>query len=348
MGVDVARMKIEFLAAWRRTHGLGLRERLVAYLPRYAPWASRAHGLVNLRNRSRVLAWFGERAAGLSARRPLPEWKPDRLGTPHGPALRPGGGGGSDGEGRVILFVDTFSRYFESENVRAATSVLEAAGRPVRLAAPSGGRRPLCCGRTFLNVGLVEEAKVEARRTLAALLPEVERGTPVVGIEPSCLLTFRDEYAALLPGEGAEKLAGAAVLVEELLARDRATGRPGPALAPLANPRIRIHGHCHQKALDAMDAVPEVLSWIPGADVSLLESGCCGMAGSFGYEAEHHDVSMAMAELELLPAVRETPEGDWLVADGTSCRRQIHDGAGREAFHAVRVLEAALASPPVR
>ncbi len=244
---------------------------------------------------------------------------------------------------KALLAYDTFNTYFEPENARAAVAVLGAAGYCVRAARPRDGGRPLCCGRTFLSVGLVEEARAEAERLLETLVPEVERGVPVVGLEPSCLLTLRDELPALLPGEAARTLARGAKLFEEFLAEEKAGGRLNLRLNPLGAGRALLHGHCHQKAVGLMPAVERVLGWVPGLDVQTIESTCCGMAGSFGYEEEHYDLSLKMAELNLLPAVREADRDTLIVADGTSCRHQIRDGTGREAVHAARVLQWALA-----
>jgi FAD/FMN-containing dehydrogenase/Fe-S oxidoreductase len=319
-GVDMARMKIEFLAQYRRKHGLSLRERAVAYLPRYAPWAALAAPLSNLV--SDVL----KSALGFSSRRALPRWRRDHF------VER---AFAKSGERDVVLFVDSFNRWFEPENARAAIRVLEAAGYRVQVAEPVMTGRPLCCGRTFLSVGLVEEAKAEARRVLESLGPWAARGIPIIGLEPSCLLGLRDEYTVLLPGT--EDLARNAFLFEEFLARE-----PGKLKFREMKREVLLHGHCHQKAFDAMPAVQKVLSMIPGLQVQLVESSCCGMAGSFGYEAEHYDVSMKMAELSLLPAVRNAPQA-LVVADGTSCRHQIADGTRREAWHVARVLSEALA-----
>jgi Fe-S oxidoreductase len=241
-----------------------------------------------------------------------------------------------------VLFIDTFNRYFEPENARAAADVLEAAGYQVDIASPADKGRPLCCGRTFLAAGLVAEAKVEARRMLESLRPYVEQGVAVVGLEPSCLLTLRDEYLALGLGEEAVHLSERAMLFEEFIAAQADAGLLRLELAPLPTSSALVHGHCHQKAFDAMPAVSKVLAMIPQLRVQTIESGCCGMAGSFGYEAEHFDVSLKMAELSVLPAVREANADTILVADGTSCRHQIHDASGRAAVHVARLLQMAL------
>jgi FAD/FMN-containing dehydrogenase/Fe-S oxidoreductase len=327
-GVDMARMKIEFLSQYKKRHGLTLRDRAIAYLPRYAPWAARLAPLANLASR------MGKSFIGFSSKRELPGWRADYF------ADQPQTTSDSRQAPReVVLFVDSFNRWFEPENVRAAIRVLEAAGYRVHTAAPSASGRPLCCGRTFLSAGLVDEARAEARRTLDALAPWVARGVPVIGLEPSCLFSFRDEFTVMLPG--AKALAENSFLFEEFLAREAGAGRLSLNLKRTEKTAL-LHGHCHQKAFGVMPAVDKVLGMIPGLKVETIETSCCGMAGSFGYEAEHYDVSMKMAELSLLPKVRQASAETVLVADGTSCRHQIADGAGREARHVARVLAEAL------
>jgi len=345
-GVDMAKMKIEFLHHYRQRHGMTLKERLTAYLPRYAPLASRLSPLSN------ALQGAFKGLLGFARERSLPQWRRE---APSSPALLPGGEGGLPlplGEGRgegerqrreVLLLIDTFNRYFEPENARAALRVLAAAGYRVHLAQPADGGRPLCCGRTFLAAGLVDEARAEARRMLEALAPHVERGVPVIGIEPSCLFGLRDEFLSMLPGADTSKLAQHAFLFEEFLAREHAAGRLNLKLRPLREKKAWLHGHCHQKAFAAMGDVERVLKLVPGLAVETIESSCCGMAGAFGYDAKHYGVSMEMAGLSLLPKVRKAAPDELIVADGTSCRHQIHDGAGREALHVARVLERALA-----
>ena len=341
-GVDMARMKIEFLHHHRRRHGLPLRERLVAWLPRYAPFAARAPALLNVRDRSPLLARLSERWLGFSARRPLPHWRRDAF-RPRaelcGPA--PTAGACDDSREEVVLFADTFTRWFEPGIPRAAVRILRAAGCRVRTA--EAGGRPLCCGRTFLTNGLPREARAEARRTLAALLPFAERGVPIIGVEPSCLYTFRDEIPALLPGPESRQVARHAMLLEEWLARERDRGALRLRLRPIPARRVLVHGHCHQKAFGAAGRAGDALGLIPGIEIEHIESSCCGMAGAFGHEAEHFDVSMRMGELSLLPAVREAPADTRIVAGGTSCRQQIADGAARRACHPAEVLDEALA-----
>jgi FAD/FMN-containing dehydrogenase/Fe-S oxidoreductase len=321
-GVDMAKMKIEVQAAQFAKHGLKLRDRMVAELPRLAPLAARLPALANLRNRMPALRRLGERA-GLAAERSLPEWRSDLFRDDEAdapPATRD-----------VFLLADTFNRHFEPENLRAAIRVLRAAG--VRAIMPRAPGRALCCGRTYLSGGMVDRAREEARRTLQALSGDI----PVIGLEPSCLFTLKDEFSSLLPGVDSRALADRAMLLGEFLAQEKPTWalKPLPATA-------HVHGHCHQKSFGAFPAGIAALKQVPDLQVTPIASSCCGMAGAFGYQSETLDVSKAMAEAGLLPAVRAALPDDIIVADGTSCRHQIRDLSGREAVHSVRVMERAL------
>jgi FAD/FMN-containing dehydrogenase/Fe-S oxidoreductase len=324
-GVDMARMKIEHLAARRARLGVPLRDRLIAELPRLARFARFVPELFALRDRIPALARFTERHLGLAARRPLPRFRRD--------AFRDDEARADGTKGEVLLFADSFNRAFEPENLRAAVRVLAAAGYRVR---PAGGiGRPLCCGRSYLAAGMVPEARREAARMLAAL---ANSEAPVIGLEPSCLMTLRDEFPALLPGSPTENLAQRSFLLSEFLEREKSMP-PLKAVAPVAH----IHGHCHQKSFAAFLPAVQALRRVPGMEVRPIASSCCGMAGAFGYGAATLEASIAMAELSLLPALRAAAAGDLIVADGTSCRHQIADLAGREALHSARVLERALA-----
>jgi len=337
-GIDMAKMKVEFLHHYHQHHPRSLRDRLIAYLPRYAALAARLGPLLNLRNRMGFLAWFGERTLGLSAKRSLPRWRSDRFDE-----SQEAWPDGEKANGEVVLLVDTFNRYFEPDNARAAQAVLAAGGYRVHLLQAEDGKRPLCCGRTFLASGMIDEARTEARRLLAAVRPYVSRGIPIIGLEPSCLLTLRDEYRSMLPGDETEALAQQAMLLEEFLAAQQQLGKLLLKLKPLAVRRVLVHGHCHQKAFATMPAMQQTLQLIPDLEVEVIDSGCCGMAGAFGYEASHYELSMKMAELELLPAVRAADDDTLLVANGTSCRHQIEDGAQRGARHIACLLQDALA-----
>ncbi len=335
-GVDMARMKIEFLHQYHKSHPLKLRDRAIAWLPRYAPLASRLTPIMNLRDRIPGLALLSEKLMGLSARRSLPRWSR--------PFHRQASPSRKNGAPRVALLVDTFSNYFEPENAHAALAVLEAAGYQVELPRATDSARPLCCGRTFLAEGLVEEARAEASRVIAALEPYVEEGIPVLGLEPACLFTLRDEFQAMLPGAATAALGRQAQLLEEFLVAENKAGRLDLALQPIAARKALLHGHCHAKAFGAMPAVAGALGLVPELAVDTVKSSCCGMAGAFGYHREHYDISMKMARLDLLPAVERAEPDTLIVAGGTSCRHQIHDGSGREAVHVARVLQMALAN----
>ncbi len=345
-GVDMARMKIEFQHQWRKRHVPSLREEVVGYLPRYAPLAARLRGLLNLRDRVPGLASLSEKLLGFSARRKLPRWhkQPYQDPTPSLTLPPRGGGNGRGGENEVVLFADTFNRWFEPENARAAWRVLDRAGYRVASLLPPGvpasAMRPLCCGRTFLSVGMVEQAKEEALRTITVLKPFVERGVPVIGLEPSCLLTLRDEFPALIPGEDAKALAKQAVLFEEFIAAEKAAGRFKLEFKPLKAKAV-LHTHCHQKAFGIAGASAAALKLIPGLEVESFNSTCCGMAGVFGYEAEHYDLSVKIGELGVLPKMRAAPEDAILAAPGTSCRCQIEHGTSRAALHPAVILDRA-------
>jgi FAD/FMN-containing dehydrogenase/Fe-S oxidoreductase len=342
-GVDMARMKIEVLAARAASRGLSLHDRLVGYLPRYAPLAAKLPFLLNLRNDLPVAARLMEQLAGFAAKRKLPRWRSDPFRDSSLPVIasRETAKQSRATAPEVVLFPDTFNRYFEPEIIQDAIVVLTAGGCRVHLPAPLAGRRPLCCGRTFLAIGRVDEARKEAQRTVEALAPFLARGLPIVGLEPSCLFGFRDEIPALLRSDDAKRLAAQSLTFEEYVAREAKQGAFHPPLKPLAK-RALLHGHCHQKSFGTMAAVAATLGLVPELKVEPIESSCCGMAGAFGYGADTLDVSLKMAELSLLPAVRAAPDA-LVIASGTSCRHQIHDGCGREPLHVARVLAMSLA-----
>jgi len=343
-GIDMAKMKIEFLAHYKARHGYSLKDRLVAKLPDYAAAASRLSWLSNLRETLPGARGLGERLLGFSAKRSLPRWRADTFWR------EPGEGGwasreevlaaASSGGKAAVLFVDTFNGTFERENAIAAARVLRSAGYRVHTLSKGGkggGRGHYCCGRTYLSVGMVDEARGKARQLIQALEEFARRGIAIVGLEPSCLLTLRDEMLVMGLGENAGLVASQAMLFEEFVAREARSGRFSTNFKSAGRP-ILVHGHCHQKAFAAVNPILEILRLIPNSSPRLIETSCCGMAGSFGYEAAHHEVSMQMAELSLLPAVRAAPEAI-VVADGTSCRHQIADGAQRTAIHAARLLD---------
>jgi len=339
--VDMALIKIEYLAQRTAQNGLSPRARLFALLPVWLhrwPWLG---SLIVWRNQSAVLASWGEKLLGVSARRRLPV---PAAASFREPSAKPTDAADAAEAREVVLWVDTFSRYFEPDIADAALAVLQAAGYRALIAAPAAEtERPLCCGRTWLAQGMVAEAQAEARRTLAALLPHAEAGRPIIGLEPSCLLALRDEYKALGLGEAALKVARQALLFEEFLAKELSAKTLRLTLKPLAGQSgpMLVHGHCHQKAAGAMKSMRKVLKLVPGLSFELVEASCCGMAGSFGLEAEHADIALEMAGQALLPKLRDAPQAV-LLANGFSCRQQIHDADGRKPAHLAQILRDAL------
>jgi FAD/FMN-containing dehydrogenase/Fe-S oxidoreductase len=337
-GVDMAKMKIEVLAARAKSHGLTLRDRLVGYLPRYAGLAASFAPLMNLRNHSAPFRKLMERFTGISAKRKLPAFRSDTFRVDV-EAMGPENGH------EVVLFADTFNRIYERENLDAALRVLIAGGYRVYIPKPRDGGRPLCCGRTFLSAGLVDQAESELNRLVETYAPFAARGVPIIGLEPSCLLTLRDELLSLRSCNEAKSVSAHALLLEEFLAREASSGRLQLPLGPLPGKAL-LHGHCHQKSFDAFKPVEQVLRLVPELSVETIESSCCGMAGAFGYGADTYEASMAMAEASLLPAVRKADASTYIVADGTSCRHQIKDGADRGAVHAAQILAMSLDRAP--
>jgi len=332
-GIDMAALKLEWQHHQNRHSGVPIRTRLLGGLPRVAPWATQIGQLVNILGNISL----GRRLLGFAPARKLPQWHRspwnDSELPPPSTVTRPAD---------VILFVDTFTRWFEPEVPRAAKKLLEAGSWQTQT--PQHLGRPLCCGRTYLSGGMLDEARQELRRVLDALAPAARAGAWIVGLEPSCIYTLRDEAPALLPGDDADVVAERAVLLEEFLDQEWAQNHT-LSFKPLKGKRLKVHGHCHQKAFGTVSASIRMLERVPDLTVEEILSGCCGMAGAFGYQAEHYDVSMAMAELDLLPAVRVTDETTEIVASGTSCRAQIRDGTGREALHPAVLLQRALTEP---
>ena len=336
-GVDMAKMKIEVLAARAARHGLSLRDRLVGYLPRYAGLASRFAPLANLRNRSPLLRKLFERFAGISAKRALPAFRRDVFCA--GCAKR---SARPTAARSCCLPTPSIAPMSAKISTRRCGCWSTAAIACTCRSPPIDGR-PLCCGRTFLSAGLVDQARAELDRLVATYAPFAARGVPIVGLEPSCLLTLarRAAVAALRRRCQGDQRARAAV---RGISGARGRGRPAASCrsAPIAGKAL-VHGHCHQKSFGAFKPVEKALRLIPeleGRDHR--KSSCCGMAGAFGYGADTYEASMEMAELSLLPAVRRADAATIVVADGTSCRHQIKDGAAREAIHVARVLAMSL------
>ncbi|PKO45183.1 MAG: ferredoxin [Betaproteobacteria bacterium HGW-Betaproteobacteria-4] len=345
--VDMTLIKTEYLAHRNDELGVPRRAKLFGGLPE---WLHRYRrplaALVRLRNASPWLAGLVERRLGISAKRPIPEIVSQPVFAEstesHTPGVLPSGRGQ---RGKVALFVDTFTHYYTPEVAEAAIAVLTAGGYAVEVLRPAADdaepERPLCCGRTYLSQGMVDAAKLEGKRVMAALAPALAAGTPIVGLEPSCLLALRDEFYSLSLGPDVGQLGKQAFLFEEFLMRE---GNKGLKLdlKPIPGGKAVVHGHCHQKAFGAMKSMKKVLGWIPEFEFEIVDASCCGMSGSFGLEAEHYEASVKMGELALLPAVRSAPADATIVADGFSCRHQIKDGTGRDAVHVAVLLARAL------
>ena len=337
LGVDMASMKSEFLSHYQDIHGVPLRSRLFGAIRRLNRLGAAAAPVSNLPGRIAPLRRVIERTLGIARQRPLPRfaretlvrWDARRQRAPGRPAPR----------GELVFLADSFTTYTEPQIGRAAIELLEAAGWDVRL--ESAG----CCGRASISKGLLDQARGMAADMVARLAPYAERGVPIVGCEPSCLLTLREEHLALLPDDPrARAVADQTRLVDELLleAIDAGDLRLDPA-SPLSGRRIVLHGHCHQKAAVGTAATRRLLERIPGAEVSELDAGCCGMAGSFGFEAEHYELSMQIGETRLFPALRAEGPETVVAATGVSCRQQIGHGVAREARHPVELVREAFA-----
>jgi Fe-S oxidoreductase len=342
--VDMAKIKTEWQHHYWQEHSMPLRTRLFAWQPDWARWISGSPlaSVANWLGRRSSLRAVGERLLGVDAERPVPpfarttfrQWfrgqswpEPERSS--------------ADGSGpRVVLFADSFNAYHTPPPLQAAARFLHGTGHRVELPGPR-----TCCGRTLLSKGQIPAAQRRALRTVEVLHPYAAEGVPIVGLEPSCILTLRDEFLDLLPGEPrAETVADAVYTFEEYVAERAEAGAFDDVAWRAGGGDVLLHGHCHQKALVGTDATERILS-LPGYRVEAVDAGCCGMAGAFGYEAEHVDVSKQMAELRLAPAVRATDADTALAAPGFSCRSQIKDVTDRTARHPAELLWDALKEP---
>jgi Fe-S oxidoreductase len=331
--VDMAKIKFEFLVQYHQVHGVPLRARLFGNIARLSRLGSGFLApLSNLVSSNPLTRRLMRRFMGISEKRSLPpfaresftQWfaKRERRATADSP--------------RVVLFNDTFNTYNYPEVAAAATEVLEKLGFEVVL--PGHG----CCGRPMMSEGLVDAARKSAHEVVERLLPFAQAGLPIVGLEPSCILSLRDEYLYLLPNQAEARLvADHAFTFEEFIVRLKDSGELKATFTDTSR-EILLHGHCHQKALVGTEPSRRALSLPPNYRVREVDSGCCGMAGSFGYEAEHYEISLQMAERRLLPAVRSASAETMVVAAGVSCRQQIKHGTGQQALHPAEVLRDAL------
>ena len=333
VGVDVARFKSEFLADYWSRHGTPWRARMLGNIHTLARWGSRFAPLSNAAAQSGIGRWLNQHVFGIDRRRLPPSWSRRTFAQ----QFAPRDAGGS----RVVLFNDTFTNHVNPSVGLDGTRVLHALGRSVTLA-PN-----VCCGRPQISQGLLDEARRLAGLNAIRLLPLVESGAPLLFFEPSCLSAVREDAPALLRGTAQEKarqVAERAMLFEDFVERELAAGRATLRLAPGPS-EVVLHGHCHQKSMGLVASARALLSRIPGTRVVELDSGCCGMAGSFGYAREHFDVSKAIGDRRLLPAARNLRDGAVLVASGISCRHQVRDFTGVRALHAAELLGSLLEEP---
>ncbi|MDD4913575.1 MAG: (Fe-S)-binding protein [Methylococcales bacterium] len=331
--VDMALIKAEYLAQLHQANALTQRHKIWAHLPRLLRWPL-TRRLVLSRNRHRWLALAGEKLFGIAAHARLPEPAPSHS-HPDTPLSANSAGRQTE---EVVLFVDTFNRHFNPAVAESAAKLLKTAGYTVHVLG-SGDR--LCCGRTYFNNGMIAQARQQAMQLLQALQPHLAVGRLIVGLEPSCILSLRDEYLKMNLGDAAAGLAERVLLLEEFIASEQ-TAKRWPLNFKAEGLRVLVHGHCHQKAVGAMKAMRKVLKSVQGLDFKLIESSCCGMAGHFGLEAEHYELSQAMAEQALFPALRAEPQTA-VVANGFSCKMQIANGGFNHPQHIAQILYTAIA-----
>jgi FAD/FMN-containing dehydrogenase/Fe-S oxidoreductase len=329
-GIDIPKIKVEVLAASRAQGRRSRAEELYARLPDYTDKARRWRALLNMRDLLPGVPGLTERKLGLAADRPWPKWTGRRFRAPK--SAKPGR------FGTVALFADTFNRSFEPANLRAAASVLTAAGYSVVAFGDKNQDRPLCCGRTYYDAGYIDEAKREAVRMTEAAAAYEEKGIPVIGLEPACVLMMRDEYSALnIPPREEPPV----LLFEEFLSVRLAHGKLALPLRPIESDLV-LQAHCHERALGLENAAQAALKLVPDLNVSVAPPACCGLNGFAGMTTDTFEASLAMAELALFPAIRKAGRDAFVAATGYSCRKQIQDGLGRPARHPAVILELAL------
>ena len=335
--VDMARLKAEWQQHLHDVQGVPLRSRLIAGSAAAMRWASLAPWAYNFAVSAPGVSGLLKRFMGFAAARSLPHLHRTTL---RGWLARRVKRAQEAPNGRVHLFVDEFTDTLDAPIGMKAVELLEALGYEVVVP------RHVDSGRAQLSKGLVREARDLARRNVELLANVITDDAPLIGIEPSAILGFRDEYPDLVPeplAAAAKRLASRTFLIDEFLARGAARGRITADAFTDQPLRIKLHGHCHQKALSSLAATVQLLSLPRNSSVETIPSGCCGMAGSFGYEREHFELSMQIGELVLFPAVRAAADDVIIAAPGTSCRHQIKDGTGLTALHPVEILHAALA-----
>jgi FAD/FMN-containing dehydrogenase/Fe-S oxidoreductase len=340
--VDVAKLKAEFLQQYHDIHGVPFRSRLIANFDRSARIGSMAPGLYNFLMNNAFTGRLIKRVAGFAVERSMPLLAKESLYSWYLKNLKvksKNSKAKSENSGRVYLFCDEFTNYNDTETGIKAILLLEKLGYEVVIPKHEES------GRAWLSKGLLREAKKIANKNISLLKDIVNKENPLLGIEPSAILTFRDEYVDLATDQqyaAAKKLSENTFLIDEFIASEIKCGKLNKNLFTKEERLIKLHGHCQQKALSSVSHSVSMLSFPENYRVETIPSGCCGMAGSFGYEKEHYTLSMQIGELVLLPSVRQQPEGVLIAAPGTSCRHQIKDGSGRKALHPVEILYDAL------
>jgi Fe-S oxidoreductase len=331
--VDLAKIKYEFLAHYNKEHGVPLRSRLFANIATLNKWGSRFAPLANATMKMGLVKWLFDRFIGIDARRAMPPFANPDFETWFRRTRRENG---ASGRPPVVLFNDCFMTYNYPEVGRAAVELLERAGYEVKLA----GKK--CCGRPMISKGLIDEARSLAEHNVRALAPYAEKGVPIVGCEPSCLLSFRDDYLDLVKGDAVKTVAANSFMLDEYLVK---LHREKRLQLPFAGgpKEVLFHGHCHQKAHIGSAPSLEALRLIPGCKVTEVDSGCCGMAGAFGFEKEHYDLSRTIGSQRLFPAVEKASAETVVSVAGVSCRQQIGHFTGRKPRHVVEVLRESIA-----
>jgi FAD/FMN-containing dehydrogenase/Fe-S oxidoreductase len=331
--VDMAKMKYEFLAHYYDKHGLPLRNRLFGHIASVSKVAAAFAPLSNMIMNSDINKWALDYFIGIDKRRNMPKFAHETFEAWFYARPKPTV---EHDASTVVFYPDTFVNYNEPALGIATVEVLEKAGYRVILAEP---RR--CCGRPFISKGMLKEARAAAAFNIEHLSVYAERGWPIVGCEPSCLLSFRDDYLELVDDKRAQKVAEHVFLIDEFLVRENEAGRLNLDFKDIRQ-KIEVHGHCHQKALMGTGPTVAALNMVPGYDAEALNTGCCGMAGSFGYEREHYDLSLKIGGDRLFPAINGLDEHTVCAAPGTSCRHQISDGTGHSAKHPIEYIRDAM------
>ena len=329
MSVDMAKMKSEFLSHYYKKFSMSIKDRVISNMPKLIWLLKISNPIINTLNKipvfNNIIEWFG-----FSSKRSLPVVENQN-------PLKEIYNSQQDLDKKVILFADTFNVNFEIKNLMFAIKVLNKFGYQAIIPSfqDDGLDRPLCCGRTFISLGQLDKAKTELERFSKYMIKNNYNELPVIGIEPSCLLTFNDEFKSLSKLEGREKIKNQFYLIEEFILNEIKNGNK--IKSKVFDKNVLIHGHCHQKSQNRTKGLTQLLNELSIKN-KMIDSSCCGMAGSFGYSSKHYEVSKKMAHLTLIPAINNSSEDDFVVANGTSCRHQISDFSNKKPKHISELL----------